>query len=182
MKSKEWAILIAVVLVVAVAASLITANITGNTIRLNQDRFGKYQVYTKAEVDNLILGSSSNISKTISYLDPTSCNDVYAYNNGNRSDVGVWAECKGGQGIGLVEGVICPGAGYNPRLSGWSRYGDFNYLPGGIYFSCVNSNNNIISPDVIYITCCDIKGAKTDAKSSVKNIIKLDAKGKVIQS
>ena len=32
MKNKEWAIIIAVVLVVAVAASLITANITGNDI------------------------------------------------------------------------------------------------------------------------------------------------------
>lgn len=50
----NWWIIIGVAVVVAVIASLITANITGNVITLNQDRWGKYQVYTKAEIDELI--------------------------------------------------------------------------------------------------------------------------------
>ena len=53
MKSKEWAILIAVVLVVAVAASLITANITGNVI-IRQGFGSKVQVTNKAEVLDML--------------------------------------------------------------------------------------------------------------------------------
>lgn len=62
-KSQVW-ITIGVALVVAVVASLITANITGNTIRLNPDKFGNYRVYTmsetytKAEVNTLIANGS----------------------------------------------------------------------------------------------------------------------------
>lgn len=46
-----WTLIVAVALVAAIAGSLLTASITGNVIRLNQDMYGKYQVYTKAEVD-----------------------------------------------------------------------------------------------------------------------------------
>ncbi len=47
----NWWLIVGVAVVVAVVASLITANITGNVIKLNQDRWGNYQVYTKAEID-----------------------------------------------------------------------------------------------------------------------------------
>ena len=55
LKSKEWVILIGVVILIALVVSLVTVNLTGNVIKLNQDRFGKYQVYTTAEVDNLLV-------------------------------------------------------------------------------------------------------------------------------
>ncbi|MEK6873310.1 MAG: hypothetical protein AABW91_00535 [Nanoarchaeota archaeon] len=54
MKNKEWVILIAVVIVIALVVSLMTVNLTGNVVKLNQDRFGKYNVYTTAEVNQLI--------------------------------------------------------------------------------------------------------------------------------
>ncbi|MEM3113253.1 MAG: hypothetical protein QXI33_02405 [Candidatus Pacearchaeota archaeon] len=47
-KSQIWTI-VGVSLVVAIITSVATASITGNVIRLNQDRFGKYNVYTTAE-------------------------------------------------------------------------------------------------------------------------------------
>ncbi|MBI2629369.1 hypothetical protein HYW74_04775 [Candidatus Pacearchaeota archaeon] len=56
MKNKEWAIIIAVVLVVAVAVSLITANITGNAVFKAARGYGPNakEVYTKAEIDDKI--------------------------------------------------------------------------------------------------------------------------------
>ena len=50
MKNREWVVIIAVVLVVAVAVSLITANITGNVI-VKKSPFGTAGVYTAAEID-----------------------------------------------------------------------------------------------------------------------------------
>ncbi len=45
-------LLIGVVIVVAVVASVISAGITGNVIKVNSDRFGKYNVYTMRETYN----------------------------------------------------------------------------------------------------------------------------------
>jgi len=47
----RWWLIIAVVIVVAVVASLVTVNLTGNVIKLNQDTYGRYKVYTTTEVD-----------------------------------------------------------------------------------------------------------------------------------
>ena len=44
-------LIVGVAIVVAIIASVITANVTGNVINLNADKFGKYPVYTKQEVD-----------------------------------------------------------------------------------------------------------------------------------
>ncbi|MBS3092256.1 hypothetical protein J4466_02445 [Candidatus Pacearchaeota archaeon] len=63
MKNKEWMVIIAVVLVVAVAASLITANITGNVIGFKAARgYGPLaqEVYTKAEIDAKFTNLKSN--------------------------------------------------------------------------------------------------------------------------
>jgi hypothetical protein len=49
----NWMFLIAVALVVAVVASVISAGITGNVIKVKQDKGGKFDVYTKAEIDNM---------------------------------------------------------------------------------------------------------------------------------
>ena len=57
MKGKEWVTVIAIVFVVAVIASLITANITGNVIKVGKSRFGT-EVYTKAEIDGLLRENS----------------------------------------------------------------------------------------------------------------------------
>ncbi len=56
----NWGLLIGVFIVVAVVASIISAGITGNVIKVKQDKFGKYQVYTvretynKSEIDKMI--------------------------------------------------------------------------------------------------------------------------------
>ena len=51
MKNKEWIVVIAVIIIVAIAVSLITVNLTGNVIKQNNNVFGQYQVYTKQEID-----------------------------------------------------------------------------------------------------------------------------------
>ena len=56
----NWWVIVAVVIVVAVLASLVTVNLTGNVIRLNQDKYGAYQAYTKAEVDSLLSSKTTN--------------------------------------------------------------------------------------------------------------------------
>src|SRR3989344_932188 len=60
MKTKEWIAVIIAIIVVAVIVSLITVNLTGNVIKLNQDRFGKYQVYTTSEIDTKLGNVTTN--------------------------------------------------------------------------------------------------------------------------
>lgn len=59
MNSKEWTIVIAVVIVVAVASSLLTANISGNVVGVKSGT--NYKVYTSAEIDSKL----SSMQKTI---------------------------------------------------------------------------------------------------------------------
>jgi hypothetical protein len=59
-KGQIWTI-VGISLVVAVIASVATASITGNVIKLNQDRFGKFDVYTKAEVDAAYADTNARI-------------------------------------------------------------------------------------------------------------------------
>ncbi len=66
MKGKKWATIVIVVIVVAVLASLITANITGNVIKVNNFKFGKSQIYTKAEVDKKFESVESDFKDVVS--------------------------------------------------------------------------------------------------------------------
>ena len=59
-KSNLW-IIVGITVIVALAVSIIATNITGNVIKLNQDRFGKYNVYTTAEVDAKINSINSQL-------------------------------------------------------------------------------------------------------------------------
>jgi hypothetical protein len=58
-KGQLWTI-VGVALVVAVVASIATASITGNVIKLNQDRYGQYKVYTTAEIDAKLKDFATN--------------------------------------------------------------------------------------------------------------------------
>ena len=58
-KGQLWTI-IAVSLVVAVVTSIATASITGNVIRLKEDRRGEYKVYTTAEIDAKLQNVTTN--------------------------------------------------------------------------------------------------------------------------
>ena len=51
MKNINLGLVIVVTLVVAVVASLITTNMTGNVIKQTNNPYGQYKVYTTAEVD-----------------------------------------------------------------------------------------------------------------------------------
>ena len=64
MKNNQIWIIVGVSLVVAIVASIATASITGNVIKLNQDRRGNYEVYTKAEVDAKISAIQPKINYT----------------------------------------------------------------------------------------------------------------------
>lgn len=54
MKSNQIWTILGIALVVAIIASVVTASITGNVIKQNNYVYGKYQLYTKQEVDALI--------------------------------------------------------------------------------------------------------------------------------
>ncbi|MFA5020052.1 MAG: hypothetical protein WC533_03050 [Candidatus Pacearchaeota archaeon] len=60
--NKQIWVIIGISLVVAIIASIATTSLTGNVIKLNQDRNGSYQVYTKQEIDSMI---PKAVSKTI---------------------------------------------------------------------------------------------------------------------
>ena len=77
MKNKEWAILIAVVVVIAVAASLITANITGNTIKAARGYGPSAKgVYTTDDFKNAVIKVSGEDSQP--YI--TSCQETCGNN------------------------------------------------------------------------------------------------------
>lgn len=69
MKTKEWIAVIIAIIVIAVIVSLITVNLTGNVIKLNQDRWGKYEAYTKAEVDSKLDTITSQMSEIVSRIE-----------------------------------------------------------------------------------------------------------------
>ena len=56
----NWWVIIAVAIVVAVISSLITVSVTGNVIKQNNYIYGKYQLYTKQEVDTLLVSRLNN--------------------------------------------------------------------------------------------------------------------------
>ena len=61
----NWWMILGIVIVVAIVTSLLTVNLTGNTIKLNQDRFGKYNVYTTDETDKRISDAITNVLDNI---------------------------------------------------------------------------------------------------------------------
>src|SRR3989344_160072 len=64
MKSKEWVAVIAVVLIVAVIASLVTVNITGNIIKVPTSvATTQTEVYTKADMDRIMTNYTENLFK-----------------------------------------------------------------------------------------------------------------------
>lgn len=63
MKGKEWAVIIAVMFVIALIAGMIGAGITGNTIRVSKANAGT-EIYTKAEIDQKIANIKTNSSGT----------------------------------------------------------------------------------------------------------------------
>lgn len=52
MKNNQIAMIVVISLVVAVIASIATASITSNVIKVNQNRHGNYKVYTTSETYN----------------------------------------------------------------------------------------------------------------------------------
>src|SRR3989338_7112976 len=58
-KGQLWTI-VGVALVVAVVASIATASITGNVIKQNNYVYGKYQLYTTAEIDAKLKNVTTN--------------------------------------------------------------------------------------------------------------------------
>ena len=61
MEKSTWIAVIATAIIVAILSSVITANITGNTIRVSP-AFNGTEIYTKAEIDSMIGGINSQIS------------------------------------------------------------------------------------------------------------------------
>ena len=86
MKSKEWAIIIAIVLVVAVAVSLITANITGNVV-IRQGFGRQTNVVSPSELNTLItpLMDRSEVSAHLRTTTPTLIADTSLAGTTTRS-------------------------------------------------------------------------------------------------
>src|SRR5687767_5466166 len=76
MSKHTWTTVIIVALLTAVLASLITAGITGNVIRRNNNQYGLYQVYTKGEVDAqraVIMQEMNTTSSKLQLVELESC-------------------------------------------------------------------------------------------------------------
>ena len=56
---KFWVIVIIVALVAGILGAVISNGITGNVIKQSNNPIGKYNIYTKAEVDNMMKNSLS---------------------------------------------------------------------------------------------------------------------------
>ncbi|MEM3405517.1 MAG: dockerin type I domain-containing protein [Candidatus Pacearchaeota archaeon] len=82
--------IILIVIVVSVAVTLITNKITGNVIRVNANTLGKYEVYTKEEIDNMISPVKLTIGDLIKYVDT-----LYIWRNDTKV-----VSCYKGQRIG----------------------------------------------------------------------------------
>jgi hypothetical protein len=79
MKGKEWLIVIAAVIVVAVLASLITSNLTGNVVKVPTSvATTQTDIYTKTEVDGLIKNIGGTPKNCMVHSFASS-----AYSNGN---------------------------------------------------------------------------------------------------
>ncbi|MEK6893162.1 MAG: hypothetical protein AABX07_03070 [Nanoarchaeota archaeon] len=69
METKQIWVLVLGALAIALVTSIISANITGNVIKLKADKFGKYQVYTKQEVDSFNKEIDNTITRIYTMLD-----------------------------------------------------------------------------------------------------------------
>ncbi len=110
MKGKEWGVVIGVVIVVAVVASLLTASITGNTIRQNNYWLGKSELYTKGEIDSFLKNKIEEINIIREKIRRDSNNvsswrTCLAICNDNRK------KCFSGT---LISGVLTHNVSYNP--------------------------------------------------------------------
>jgi|SRR3989344_1884237 len=74
-KSQIWTI-VGISLVVAVIASIATASITGNVIKINQDRYGKYQVYTISEIDTKLNDINTNLNTLTEFVEDRVMEDI----------------------------------------------------------------------------------------------------------
>ncbi len=87
----NWWLVIGVALVVSVVASLITLNLTGDVIKVDNLKKGKYSIYTKEEVDKK-LGELKGTCQYIHYKD-----SIYTrYNLDNISIMNVCQKILGG--------------------------------------------------------------------------------------
>lgn len=57
---KQWAVIVGLMLIVAIASVAISAGITGNTIKQSNNVLGRYTLYTKAEIDNKFKSVATN--------------------------------------------------------------------------------------------------------------------------
>lgn len=62
------AVIVGIVAVILIAAMFVSVSITGNVIKQNNNAFGRYNLYTKEEVDRLISSVSGGSNNIHSYL------------------------------------------------------------------------------------------------------------------
>ncbi len=145
-------VIVGVALVVAVVASIVTANITGNTIRLNQDKNGVYNVYTKMEIDAKLSGAFYGCYKkggsTLEWGD-----DVY--NNTSILSNSVTVECSPNEEIFPRDFVCNPRywqqltPGYVDGVSSISRQVN-NQTINGAKLQCTGGQ----SQGILNVWCC----------------------------
>ena len=150
MKSKEWIGVIAVVVVVAVIASLVTTNITGNFIKVKSVSSGT-NVYTKTEIDtkinalhNLIIPEIYNRNnKTLDLL-----SNCVVVNVGVPAPYGI---VQTGKYVcsNLGKKCISNFIGFNPNVT---VSGNTNKISQPI--SCNDATNNYPTASWARTTCC----------------------------
>jgi hypothetical protein len=75
-KHNNLLMVIGVALVVAVVASVATAALTGNSIKVNQNRYGNYKVYTTSEIDEKLNFLNSNVNELAEFVEDRVMEDI----------------------------------------------------------------------------------------------------------
>jgi hypothetical protein len=162
----NWVLIIGVVVVVAVLASLVTVNLTGNTISVAKGTAGKVyttaETYSKTEVNSRI--------PSINYMDAESCRHIEVSSNGyfNTSyQQGTDVNCLPDEVIGMVTHINCPSSSLNPILVGSGWYS--GRVPYSLTYLCQDSAGSWEArPTQIIAYCCKVKSTGIPPKAAVK--------------
>lgn len=149
-KEQLWTI-IGVAIVVGIVASITTASITGNVIKQINNPSGKYNLYTKEEIDTKL----TNLG--LRYLDPLSCiqKTVKSYIGSSFLSL----DCGSDAVIGGPVYVGCDRSSGIPYQTGVAYLGNDNTgMPSQASYVCKRFNTtSTAQPDFVIASCCDIK-------------------------
>lgn len=151
----NWWMIIGITIIVAVMASLATVKLIGDVIRLNSNTFGRYEVYTKGEIDAKLIDTTTNL-KVLNMLSVCSVVNV-----GVPAPIGI---VQTGDYVCSIFGKKCIHnfIGFDPQLT---VSGNTNKISQPI--SCSDATNNYPNSSWARTTCCsDTQSSSSGGSSS----------------